>query len=294
MRFSGYFVLLVLAVLCGCSGGPYPGYDEVGENIYCSLRAFNEEGRIPTDSDSVRLRVRIARIGQPPGSIFSSERWFGRLADVLPDRTIPVLRLREGDSASVISPGAVLRWEALGITRNAALDTVPLQMEVALQDVRSFAESRRMAHELLMARTASDETRILDTYLAGSREVWKEFMGVRYILDPGNKPAPVIASGQLVSMHYTAEFLDTGERFDDTRRGGAPLTFRLGDPGQVIKGLEIAAHVLPTGGKGRFLIPSEHAFGPKGSSAGIVPPFTPVLYSIEAWVVEPSPTAQAH
>ncbi|MFT3885524.1 MAG: FKBP-type peptidyl-prolyl cis-trans isomerase [Flavobacteriales bacterium] len=45
--------------------------------------------------------------------------------------------------------------------------------------------------------------------------------------------------------------------------------------------MEVALHVLRFGGRGRFIVPAELAFGPKGSSSGIVPPWTPLLYDVE-------------
>ena len=107
-------------------------------------------------------------------------------------------------------------------------------------------------------------------------------MGVTYVLDgPLEGSCPLVRSGDLVTIGYTASTLTDPHPIDDTYQTGQPLSFRLGDPGQVIKGIEVAVHLLPKGGKGRFIIPSALAFGPAGSSSGIVPPWTPLLYRVE-------------
>jgi FKBP-type peptidyl-prolyl cis-trans isomerase FkpA len=289
----GILLLFVALVIHGC-GGPFPGFKEVNSEVHYRLHTIGDGDRLPTDSDSVFVRVRVAGIGKEAGSLFSTEAWYSSLKDVLPEEALPALQLRMGDSATVRLRGARFPWIAARARAPQGADSLWLDVEVALLGLRSRAESRALAQERLFARTASDEERILTTYLKASDQLWKEFMGVRYSLLEPVPRTPVIQSGQTVCMHYTAHFLDTGVLFDDTHRGGHPLTFRLGDPGQVIKGLEIAAHVLPDGGKGRFIIPSEHAFGADGSSSGIVPPFTPVLYTIEAWVPVADSVASVH
>jgi FKBP-type peptidyl-prolyl cis-trans isomerase len=206
---------------------------------------------------------------------------------LLPQEAVKALQLRAGDSASVLLRGARIPARNPGSQR-LSTDTAWIGVEVSLLRVRSQAESRRMAWERLMARDARDEERILATFLEQSKDEWSERMGIRYAGITGS--GTPIASGQQVTLHYRARFLDTGRVFDDTWKGGQPLTFKLGDPGQVIKGLEIALHLLPDGGRGRFIIPSALAFGPQGSSGGIVPPFTPLLYEVEARVV-PAPPA---
>lgn len=280
--------MLLLLLLLGCGGGMFPGYKQLAPDLHVRLHALGDGERQPTDSDSVLVRFRCARPGDAPGSLYSTEGWFGALDDLLPHEAVQALQLRAGDSASVLLRGARIPARNPGYQR-LATDTAWIGVEVSLLQVRSLAESRRMAWERLMARDAQDEERILSTYLAGSTDEWTERMGVRCTGITGS--GPLIASGQQVTLHYRARFLDTGRVFDDTWKGGQPLTFKLGDPGQVIKGLEIAVHLLSDGGRGRFIIPSALAFGPQGSTSGIVPPFTPLLYEVEARVVPVPPAS---
>lgn len=270
-------------VVSGC-GERFDGFKPVTDDVHYRLHTLGDGDRLPTDSDSVFVRVRVAAMGMEAGSMFSTEAWYSSLNEVLPGSALQALQLRMGDSATVRMRGKRFPWAPARARPPQGVDSLWVDAEVALLDLRSRAESRALVLERLFARTASDEERMLSEYLASSPLEWKDFMGVKYVLEEPVPRTPVIQSGQVVSMHYRANFLDDGRLFDDTHRGGTPLTFRLGDPGQVIKGLEIAAHVLPHGGKGRFIIPSVHAFGEKGSSSGIVPPYTPVLYTIEAWV----------
>jgi FKBP-type peptidyl-prolyl cis-trans isomerase len=281
-----------LVVLSGCGHPPLRGGSEIAEGVWWRLNTLGDGERLPTDSDSVLVRVRVARPSDPLGSLFSTERWYG-MAGAKGTRLF-FGRLREGDSASVLMDARRLPWTELGASLPSSRDTGRVRMELSLRQVRSLAQSRAIAAELLAMRTEVDEQRILSGFLARSKEHWKEFMGVRYVLDnaKAKHKGPVIQSGQLITLSYIATFLDNGKVFDDQRSDGRSITFRLGDPDQVIKGLEIAAHVLPQqGGSGRFIIPAELAFGPTGSSSGIVPPWTPVMYDIRVVSVEQAAVA---
>jgi FKBP-type peptidyl-prolyl cis-trans isomerase len=290
--FQVLVALLLVALLVSCGRGPFKGFKPIDTGVHMKLRTLGEGEVMPTDSDSVLMRVRMARHAGAPGSLFSTQRWYGMHDSGSSFMHLLPGRMHTGDSLSVIIMGERLPWGRLGANAPVGADTLWIDVELALLKIRTPADSRRLAHERLMARTQADEETILAAFLArDSTTEWKEFMGLRYILDPANPKRSPIQSGDQVTIHYTAHFLDEGRLFDDTHRSGQPLTFRLGDPGQVIKGLEVAAHLLPPGGKGRFLIPSALAFGASGSTGGIVPPFTPVLYTVEVVSVSARPVA---
>lgn len=292
MHRSGPSLLLLSLVsllLFSCERSPFKGYRQVADGVNMHLHMLGDEDRVPHDSDSALVRVRVARLGEPPGSLFSTERWYGSSKNVLPSG-IP--ELHEGDSLGVIARGGLLPWASMGAARPAGVDTAWIALEVSLRALRSPEESRRLALERARSRTPQDEAGAWDRFFADTSVHWKEFMGVRYQLSVKNAGRPVVRSGEVVTVHYQARSLDNDRLVDDTRRAGQPLTFRLGDPGQVIKGMEIALHVLPHGGRGRFVFPSALAFGAEGSSSGIVPPYTPLLYDIEVLdAVAPAPEA---
>ncbi len=287
----GWFGLIMLALIAAaCNDSPLDGGSRMAEDVYWRLNLLGDGERTPTDSDSVHVRVRMAAPGASPGSWFSTEQWYpmgeGR-------RTSAYFgRLRQGDSASVLLRSSNAPWAELGASVPPMIsDTNWVQMELSIKEIRSLKESRELAHAALMARTEADEERILNEFLARSEFPWKQSMGIWYVLDSTAGKGARIQSGQLVTMTYVASFLDNGDVFDEQSAKEGGLTFRLGDPDQVVKGLEAAAHLLPvTGGSGRFIIPSELAFGSNGSSSHIVPPWTPVLYEI---TVLPQSSAEA-
>lgn len=281
---------ILVLIVSGCDRSPYPGTLLIAPDTYWKLHALGDGDRVPTDSDSVLMRIRVAWAADRPGSLFSTEQWYGVAGS--PGLVPLFTRMRQGDSATVTMKSAAMPWAELGDSLAGVVpDTGWVQMELGLFAIRSLATSLAMRQERLDARSEADEQRILSEYLGRSNEKWRKSMEVLYVLDTAAGRGPKIQSGELVTLSYVARFLDDGKVFDDQRKEERSITFRLGDPDQVIKGLEVAAHLLPrNGGSGRFIIPSKLAFGPSGSSSGIVPPWTPVIYEIR---VLPPVTAQA-
>jgi FKBP-type peptidyl-prolyl cis-trans isomerase len=89
-----------------------------------------------------------------------------------------------------------------------------------------------------------------------------------------------VVSGDYVTIHYKGYFID-GRMFDSTYENDTPLEFNFGDPDQVIRGFEIALSQMNKKSKAKIIIPSQLAFGESGSSTGIVPPFSTLIYDIE-------------
>jgi FKBP-type peptidyl-prolyl cis-trans isomerase len=91
------------------------------------------------------------------------------------------------------------------------------------------------------------------------------------------KPVEV---GDIVTVNYEGRFLN-GKFFDSTIKRNQPFEFIYGTEMQVIHGLEDAIGRMREGEKALVILPSELAWGEKGSSTGIIPPFTSVIYEVE-------------
>ncbi|MDX9769541.1 MAG: FKBP-type peptidyl-prolyl cis-trans isomerase [Tenuifilaceae bacterium] len=98
----------------------------------------------------------------------------------------------------------------------------------------------------------------------------------------GNK----IQEGDTITVHYEGRFFN-GKYFDSTRKRNEPFQFVYGQKWQVIPGLEEAIGMMYPGEKSLFILPSYIAFGQGGSSTGIVPAFTPVVFDVEIVEVKP-------
>ena len=272
------FLLAAALLLAACSRSKYKGYKQIAEGIDIRLNTIGDGEVAPTDSDSALLRVRIARWSDAPGSLFSTERWFALNDTTVFGRAV-FGRLHEGDSMSVIATSGRVPWGLLAPELNEPpVDTTLVHLEFSLRELLTPAEARSEAARRRAADPEGYQRRALATVLDSTWSSWGD--QVFYRIDRVGKDTSTIRSGEVVTLHYQGRFTD-GRVFDDTHRTGQPLTFRLGDPDQVIKGLEVAAHLLRKGGQGTFAITYPLAFGERGSSTGLVPPFTPVVYSVE-------------
>ena len=88
----------------------------------------------------------------------------------------------------------------------------------------------------------------------------------------GASPKP----GQTVTVHYIG-WLENGTEFNNSYKMGAPVQFRIG---QLIKGWDEGLSTMKVGGKRRLWVPSNLAYGVKGSPPSI-PPNANLRFEIE-------------
>lgn len=277
------WILAALLLLVACSRSRYKGFKRVAEGIDIHLHVIGDGDAVPTDSDSVLLRVRIARRDDAPGSLFSTERRYALRDTGIFARTV-FQRLHQGDSLSVIAEAGRVPWWLLAPELvPPPKDTALVRIELSLRDLITPGRMRAEQARMRDADPEGYQRRLLARAIDST---WISWGGqVFYRIDRRSADTSAIRTGDLVSLHYQGRFVD-GRVFDDTRRAGQPLTFRLGDPDQVIKGLEVAAHLLHKGEQGTFAITYPLAFGQRGSSTGLIPPFTPVVYTVEVLDVQ--------
>lgn len=99
-------------------------------------------------------------------------------------------------------------------------------------------------------------------------EIYNTPSGLKYAIlkqpkDP--KKATVPQDGDLVAIEYTG-YLTSGQIFDSTHAEGKAnaLSFKLGDKGAVIDGLQEIVRQMGVGEKVQVIVPPNLAFGEKG------------------------------
>lgn len=87
-------------------------------------------------------------------------------------------------------------------------------------------------------------------------------------------------TGHEVDFHMKSTNMQ-GEIIESTHAVNNPFTYVLGDQDQVIEGLDYGIRRMKAGGKSIMIIPSHLAYGVQGSSTGIVPPNTTLVYEVD-------------
>ena len=253
------------------------------------LHVIGDGEHIPVAGDSVLLRVRIAALDSPPGSFFSTERWYA-VADLRSGALGAVMdRSHEGDSMSVITQGSRVPWRTLS-ARSELRGSV--RLEFSIREIRT----KEMIHAARALKRTTDpegfQHDVITAYLLSNEGNWERWgnSDLHHHIEGDPLDTSRVRHGDLVTITYVGMRLEDEQVFDDTERNGEPFTFRYGDTDQLIRGLEVAVSLLREGQHGTFVIPSEMAFGARGL-ADVVTPNEPVVYRVELVRVVRGPAA---
>ncbi|KXN70777.1 hypothetical protein CONCODRAFT_85088 [Conidiobolus coronatus NRRL 28638] len=85
--------------------------------------------------------------------------------------------------------------------------------------------------------------------------------------------------GNYIQVHYTGTLLKDGSKFDSSLDRNKPFEFELGR-GMVIKGWDIGLNGMCEGEKRKIKIPSDMAYGVRGSPPKI-PANAPLVFEVE-------------
>lgn len=148
------------------------------------------------------------------------------------------------------------------------------EMEAAM---RKFQEQQR---ETAIAKIKTEgETFLKDNATNGNVVVTKS--GLQYTVETlgeGEKPTAT----DKVTVHYTGTLIN-GQVFDSSRQRNQPASFPLNG---VIPGWTEGLQLMPVGSKFRFFIPSDIAYGERGSrdprsGRYTIPPHSMLIFDVE-------------
>lgn len=100
--------------------------------------------------------------------------------------------------------------------------------------------------------------------------------GLQYehlVVGSGASPGPT----SQVEVHYRGTLID-GTQFDSSYDRGETITFGLN---QVIKGWTEGLQLMKVGGKARFYIPQDLAYGATPNPNGPIPPYAALIFDVE-------------
>jgi len=155
-----------------------------------------------------------------------------------------------------------------------------LLTEAELTTVRQAFMQKLQTKQQAQASAAADKNRAAgEAFLAQNKTVKGVFStpsGLQYMVlrqAPGARPK----STDRVRVNYHGTLLD-GTVFDSSYERGQPADFALN---QVIAGWTEGVGLMPVGAKYRFWIPSDLAYGPRGTPDGSIGPNSTLIFDVE-------------
>lgn len=193
-----------------------------------------------------------------------------------------LLKMNKGSRAKLIIPSKLAFGEK---GRGVFIQPyTPLICDIELVDFISKADFERLARE-----KAEREKALTNQYFKAEMEKLNEYIKQKniriaplasglYFLETkkgtGKQPTP----GSIVQVHYTGKLLD-GLIFDSSYDRNKPFDFTLGK-GRVIKGWDEGVAQMREGSEATLIIPSNLAYGERGSGEKI-PPYSTLIFEIK-------------
>ncbi|HEV7231391.1 MAG TPA: FKBP-type peptidyl-prolyl cis-trans isomerase [Bacteroidia bacterium] len=257
--------LLAALILFSCKEQRIPGFRPLDNGSYFKLISLGENDRKPRGGDYLELVMRNtfadsvlydSHLESPTGTMLAPY-----------NEKDGYSRLREGDSAVFLIPAYDLMEYA-----NDSMMHMQVKLVRILDEKQYKAESEKRAR-----MDEFGEQKILQYYMKSIHEKYKALPHGLFMLEERSGSGKTVERGDRVLLNYKGEFLN-GKKFDATSE---PVEFVLGEEGQLIEGMTQGLMRMKEGGKAKFIIPSQLAYGAEGSSTGIIKPFTSIIYQIE-------------
>ncbi len=281
MRIAFFFLVLALT---SCRFSQHEGYSLTRSNLHYQIHTLGDGEAKAGDDDYVKASIDVYDM---------NDSLLYRNAQQVEAELFRVNNLRngglneaftlmhEGDSASFIMEGH--RVDLNKLTGRSDMNGVYKSFKMVLKlnriytadDLNFLAKKESWKDDAEM-----NEQIMLNNFLKEMNLDTSNYVEGIYVLHHEEGSGPQLTGLETVRVHYRAYFVD-GTLFDNTYDFRYPLEFELGKPDQVIDGFLIGMRQMSVGGKASFVIPSQLAFGEEGSSTGIVPPFTTIVYDVE-------------
>ncbi|HET6244936.1 MAG: FKBP-type peptidyl-prolyl cis-trans isomerase [Bacteroidetes bacterium] len=278
-KYTRYSFCLLIVVFSSCFSKPQ-GFLQTSSGLKYKFFHLGT-GNLPKQFDYLRIKYQAIPINQNKNSIAVTHEKFFQLNFNYPESLIEeaLTMLNKGDSAAFIFPFD----EA---ARFFIIDSVgkPKKVILNIKIVEIIPAEKYLKHQIELKEwvnhKSDHEHKILKKYIKENNISESSYSDGIYLIFEKKGEGKKITQGMKVSINYRGSFLN-GEVFDDTFADKKSFDLTLGTSEQVISGLEIAIKKMNNGGKAKIIIPSHFGFGESGSSTGIIPPNTTLIYEVE-------------
>ncbi|NVO10874.1 MAG: FKBP-type peptidyl-prolyl cis-trans isomerase [Bacteroidales bacterium] len=283
-RCRTLLIVSLFFLLLGCSkkSSRFPGYSITETGIHYKLISLGDGSAKPEILNYITVNVSYRTVKD---SLFfqglrkfqlTAPRYKGSIEECF-------LMLVMGDSASFYFPADSFFVKTLETSRPKFINKGDLmRADIKMMDIQT--EKQYQLEKEAFLNWINDfgdyERVILKQYMDGEKLSIAPSSSGLYYIPVVKKEGKSVAVGDTVTVNFEGRFFNN-KIFDSTKKRNEPFQFVYGQKWQVIEGLEEAIGMMKEGEKSLFIIPSKLAFGEKGSSTGIIPPFTSVIFEVE-------------
>ena len=292
--FKNYtFCIILCTFLISCGENKFPDFTKTQNGLYYKMEDVGDSDKKAKPGDYVTTQMIIK---SQKDSVLYDTRTIGLDGTVTfildapqheKDYREGFQYLSEGDSGTFITDAYTfyMKKNHAPVPKGMTMESI-IKVEARVLKIRTPEEHEKdmFAEKEKLEQGEFEEKKILEKYLSDSN-ITAQLIGngMYYIkLHEGKGLTP--DSGTVALLNYRGSFLN-GRCFDFFYES-QPFEYMIGQEEQLIKGLELGVRRMHEGEKAKFIIPSHLAFGSSGSSIGIVPPFTTVIYEVELLKVQ--------
>ena len=276
-------ILLFMMLFASCNfTSEHEGYERKRHGIYYKLIKFGEDNKKPSYGDYITVGIKYSTIND---SVFFEGRRRLKLTKTEYKGSVDdcFLMLSKGDAAWFIIPAKALYEKTLNASLPGFLDD-DSEIKIFIEMINIQSEQEYENEKEAFIKWIKDfgeyEKVLLKQYLEKNElDITPTDEGF-YHITAKDGTGERVKKGDTLILHYEGRFLN-GQFFDSTRKRNQPFSFIYGQKWQLIEGLEKGIGRMREGEKAIFILPSELAFKASGSSTGIIPPYTSLIFEVE-------------
>ena len=279
--WGGWLGLLFIFFFSCVNKEKYPGFSETDTGLFYKLKVIGEGKQKSVQGQYLSLRIKYLT---EKDSLFADSLTIISFHEPAYKGSFEegLSSMNEGDVIVYIQNADSLFKEFLkkplpGYINRGSIVKLEVRLNKIINKSNIAEERKRMIED----QDIEERKRLLE-YVNENKIHAGPMDNGMYCIPMVQGDGPQAEIGKHVVITYKGYFLD-GREFDST---SYPVDFTIGDKYQVIKGLEIGITFMKQGEKTKFIIPSQLAYGEKGSSTGVVPPYTTVVYEVELLTVK--------
>ena len=274
---------LLLVEITGCRfSDEYPGFTKTSSGVYYRLNILGQGELNPVPGDYITVDLRYSTTDD---SVFFEARRKFQLEQPSFKGSVEecFTMMRIGDEAEFIVNAHDFFDKTLDVKIPRFLEgSDRFKISVKMLDIQtsqSYMSEKKAFMGWVEGFDEYERFRLENFIRQEKIEAEPDGYGL-YFINIKEGAGKKVEPGDTVEIHYEGRFLD-GKFFDSTRKRDEVFQFVYGHELQLIQGLEKAVGLMREGGKALVIIPSDLAFGSHGSSTGIIPPYTSMVYEVE-------------